>query len=53
MDSISILSINGQGLGNTQKRRDVFHFWKTKKYDILFLQDTHFERKLEKYIAAE
>jgi exonuclease III len=53
MDSLSILSVNCQGLGNAQKRRDIFHFWKTKKYDILFLQDTHFESKLEKHISAE
>ena len=53
LDSISIISVNCQGLGNPQKRRDVFHFWKLKKYDILFLQDTHFEKKLEKYITAE
>ena len=52
-DSLSILSVNCQGLGNAQKRRDIFHYWKTKKIDILYLQDTHFERKLEPYVAAE
>lgn len=53
MDSISILSLNCQGLGNVQKRRDVFHYWREKKFDILCLQDTHFEKKLEKYITSE
>lgn len=53
MDNISLLSINCQGLGNFQKRRDIMHFWKQKKYDILLLQDTHFEKKMEKYITAE
>ena len=53
MTNISILSLNCQGLGNVKKRRDVFHYWREKKIDILCLQDTHFEKKLEKYISSE
>lgn len=51
--SIKIVSLNGQGLGDSQKRRDVFHYLRQKQFSICFIQDTHFQTKLEKYIAAE
>ena len=53
MDSITILSVNCQGLGNTRKRRDVFHYLKQKSCSIYCLQDTHFSTKLETYVKAE
>ena len=52
-NSISIVSVNCQGLNNKQKRRDVFHYLRNKKYNIYFLQDTHFEEKTEQYILSE
>lgn len=52
-DVITLLSVNCQGLGNAQKRRDVFNYLRQKKYSIYLLQDTHFEKKLEPYISAE
>ena len=53
MAKISIISCNAQGLGNTQKRRDVFHYLRQKNNSIYFLQDTHFTEKQEKYIRSE
>ena len=53
MDGINISSLNCQGLGNFQKRRDVFHYLRKKQYNIYFLQDTHFEEKSERQIRAE
>lgn len=53
MDTIKIVSLNCQGLGDTGKRRDVFHYLKQKKYSICCLQDTHFSNKLEKYVNSE
>ena len=53
MDSITILSLNCQGLGNIRKRRDVFHYLKKKSCSIYCLQDTHFSTKLETYVKAE
>ena len=53
LDSIVVSSLNCQGLGNVQKRRDVFHYLKQKSYSIYCLQDTHFDKKLIKYIRAE
>ena len=52
-DNISIMSLNCQGLNNLKKRRDMFHFLRSKKYSIYFVQDTHFEQKMENYILAE
>ena len=53
MDSITILSLNCQGLGNARKRRDVFHYLKQNSCSIYYLQDTHFSTKLEAYVKAE
>ena len=36
-----------------KKRRDVFHYLRQKRYSIYFLQDTHLDPKLDKYIIAE
>ena len=52
-NSVSIVSVNCQGLHGNQKRRDVFHYLKNKKHSIYFLQDTHFEEKMERYILSE
>ena len=53
MDSLIISSLNCQGLGNLQKRRDVFHYLKQKGHSIYCLQDTHFDKKIEKYVTSE
>ena len=52
-DDIFIFSQNCQGLANMQKRRDLFHFVKSKKYNIICLQDIHLEKKMEPYIKSE
>ena len=54
-DSVSICSANCQGLGNSSfsKRRDVMKYLKSKKFDIYFLQDTHFEPNMENIIESE
>ena len=51
--SVSVLSVNCQGLNNTKKRRDIFHFLRNKNHSIYFLQDTHFEETIESYIRSE
>ena len=53
MAKISLISVNVQGLGNQQKRRDVFHYLRQKNSSIYFLQDTHFTNKQEQYIRSE
>ena len=51
--SLSIVSINCQGLGDLRKRRDVFNYLRSKKHSIYFLQDTHFVEQQENFISAE
>ena len=53
MANLTISSLNCQGLGDMQKRRDVFHYIKKRSHNIYCLQDTHFDTKLEKYVSAE
>ena len=52
-NTLTISSFNCQGLGNHQKRRDIFHFLRKKQHSIYCIQDTHFEKKMEQYIKAE
>jgi exonuclease III len=48
MANFSVISVNVQGLGNFQKRRDVFHYLRQKNHSIYFLQGTHFTKKKNK-----
>ena len=48
-----ILSVNCQGLGSLEKRRDVFNFIKTKHCSIYCLQDIHSTPKTEKLIRTQ
>lgn len=49
---LSILTLNCQGLGDINKRRDIFKVLKSKNYNIYFLQDTHFVKKEESMIKG-
>lgn len=49
---LSILTLNCQGLGDINKRRDIFKVLKSKRYNIYFLQDTHFVEKEESMIKG-
>lgn len=42
MDNIEIVSMNCRGLGNREKRKEIFQLLKLKKIHICCLQDTHF-----------
>ena len=52
-DIIRIASINCQGLGCSSKRKNVLNYYKSKDYNILCLQDTHFIPELEPYIETQ
>ena len=45
-------SLNVNGIGETQKRKDVFNFLRECKLDVYFLQETHLREHLEKYMRA-
>lgn len=52
-DKITIFSQNCQGLANPKKRRAMFRHVRTKKYNIVCLQDVHIQSQQESYIKAE
>lgn len=52
-DLIYVYSQNCRGINNLQKRRDLFQHIRTKKYNLICLQDVHIESKLESYIRSE
>ena len=47
--TLTILTVNCQGLGDMNKRRDVLKNLKCKNYNLYFLQDTHFVDKDESF----
>ena len=54
VDQITIFSQNCRGgLSVATKRRDLFQYVRSKKYNIVCLQDTHINKKLEAFIKAE
>ena len=53
MGNVKIASLNCRGLGDNNKRKDVFNYLKQKKFSIYCLQDTHFTEKNEKHIRAQ
>ena len=52
-NKITICSLNCRGLGDKVKRRDVFKYLRSKKFEIYCLQDVHWDKKWEKMIRAE
>ena len=53
MNCLKILSMNCRGLGDICKRKDVFHYLRSKKAAIYCLQDTHFTSKSESMIRSQ
>lgn len=49
---ITFCSVNCQGLGDYNKRKDVFEFLRKKQYDVFFLQDTHIPCRSNKIVRA-
>jgi exonuclease III len=52
-DDLTIYSQNCQGLGNTQKRCDIFHYLRKKDNNIICLQNVHIEEKLCSFVKNE
>jgi len=50
---VRIASVNCRGLGDVNKRRDVFHYLREKNFSIYLLQDTHFSPSMEQCIKNE
>lgn len=52
-NQLKILTVNCQGLGETNKRKDVLNHHKAKNYNIYFIQDTHFVNTNENLIQTQ
>ena len=50
---VKIVSVNCQGLGSIEKRRDVFNYLKSKTCNIYCLQDIHSTQSTEQFIRAQ
>ena len=45
---VNIVSYNARGLGSYQKRKKVFKFFRDQNHDVVFIQESHSTRKIEK-----
>ena len=53
-EQVTIFSQNCRGgLSVASKRRDPFQYFRSKKYNIICLQDVHINNKLESFIQAQ
>lgn len=52
-NQLKIASVNVRGLGNSQKRRDVFNYLRDLNASLYLLQDTHFIPENEFMIKNE
>lgn len=50
---LKVLTLNCQGLGDKNKRKDVFNNLKSKNCNIYMLQDTHFTKEDENIIKTQ
>lgn len=50
---LKVLTLNCQGLGDINKRKDVFNNLKSKNCNIYMLQDTHFTKEDENIIKTQ
>ena len=50
---IKCYSLNVRGLRDNQKRREVFEFLKRKQYDVIFIQESHSSKGIEKLWKQE
>ena len=53
MNNVNIVTYNVRGLGNHNKRRQVFHYLNKKSHSIIFLQETHSISAIEKRWYSE
>ena len=47
MDNIKVITNNVRGISNYEKRRNLFHFYCTRKIDIIILQEIHSVKKTQ------
>ena len=50
---LSVMSINVTGINNCAKRQKLFYYLRRKKYDVIYLQETHSSPKVEKFWRSQ
>ena len=50
---VTIQSMNCRGLADVEKRNDVLHYLKKKKYSIYCLQESHFSEEIHSLITSK
>lgn len=53
VSTVTLISMNCQGLSDRKNRADTLNYLKSKKYSVYLLQDTHFTTKEERYIRTQ
>ena len=53
MTDLNLVSLNLRGLGNCQKRREIFNWLRAKGFSIYFLQETRSSEKSMSIWLAE
>lgn len=53
LDRVKMISYNVNGLGNENKRREIFAYFKSLKASVILLQETHATKEVEKVWNAE
>ena len=53
VDIFTLININTQGLRNFYRRQTIFNLLLKKKYDVIFLQETHMADDLKNDILKE
>ena len=53
MDKLRILTYNVNGLRDNSKRREVFTYLRTKKIDLIFMQEVHSDSSCEKWWSTQ
>ena len=51
--TLSICSININGLRDNKKRHSIFHWFEKKNFDIIFLQETHCKDEFETILRGK
>ena len=48
MEGLTLISVNVRGIRDQKKRKNIFEWAKTKKGDVIFLQETYSSPDIEK-----
>ena len=53
MTQIKLVTYNARGLGDSTKRREIFYYLHKKKFDVIFMQEVHGYKSIEKLWSSQ